>query len=144
MDGRSNGRTPDFTKAPRRGWLFAETERGPVLERYVIVDGEPDFPGSERLKGVPVLRLHCFDEQTEYRFLRVDEDGDAVEGLFTAGQEAAMDPDLVYADKMVLKEAYAPKDGGVWTLDVVNRYRWTENDSLELENYRMAGVRRED
>ena len=144
MDGRSNGRTPDFTKAPRRGWLFAETERGPVLERYVIVDGEPDFPGSERLKGVPVLRLHCFDGQTEYRFLRVDEDGDAVEGLFTAGQEAAMDPDLVYADKMVLKEAYAPKDGGVWTLDVVNRYRWTENDSLELENYRMAGVRRED
>ena len=55
-----------------------------------------------------------------------------------------MDPDLVYADKMVLKEAYAPKDGGIWALSVVNRYRWTENDALALENYRLAGVRREE
>ena len=90
------------------------------------------------------MRLHCFDEQMEYRYLRVNEGGDAVEGLFTAEQEATMDPDLVYVDQMVLNEAYAPKDGGIWTLNVVNRYRWTENNALELENYRMAGVRRED
>ena len=141
MESTMNGRAPDFARAPAHGWIFAETKRGPILERYAIVDGEPDFPGAERLKDAPVLRLHCFDEQTEYRYLRVNESGAVVEGLFTAEQEAAMDPDLVYADRLVLAEAYAPKDGGIWVLSVINRYRWTDSNTLDLENYRLAGVR---
>lgn len=144
MKTTMNGRAPDFSKAPAQGWLFAETERGPILERYSIVAGKPDFPGAERLETAPVLRLHCFDERTEYRYVRVNENGDAVDGLFTAGQEAAMDPDLVYEDKMVLAEAYAPKEGGIWALTVINRYRWTECNALAIENYRLAGVRRMD
>lgn len=144
MESTLNGRGPDFAKAPARGWLFAETEHGPILERYSIVDGELHFPGAARLEAAPVLRLHCFDEQAEYRYLRVNEEGDAVEGLFTAEQETAMDPDLIYEDKMVLAEAYAPKDGGIWTLSVINRYRWTEYNTLGLENYRLAGVCRVD
>lgn len=140
MKNETRGMSPNFNKAPERGWFFAETETGAILERYVLVDGEPDFPGHERLRDAVVTRIHCFDERVEYRWLRVNEKGGAVEGVFSAEEEAGMDPDLVYADDMILADEYTPKEGGIWVLSVINRYRWTETDTLTLENYRLAGI----
>ena len=140
MKNETRGLSPNFNKAPERGWLFAETETGAILERYVLVDGEPDFPGRERLRDAVVTRLHCFDERVEYRWLRTNEKGGVVEGVFSAEEEAGMDPDLVYPDDMILADEYAPKEGGLWVLSVINRYRWTETDTLTLENYRLAGI----
>lgn len=131
---------PDYTKAPENGWLFAETDCGVILERYTLENGMPVFPGQKRLASATITRLHCFDGRKEYRFLRPNGRGDIIEGVFTADEETAMDPDLIYEDRMVLSKEYMPKDGKIWAITVINRYRWTEYNTLTLNNYRLSDI----
>lgn len=46
-----------------------------------------------------------------------------------------MDPDLLYEEEVLVKNDEA---AGIDSLRIVNRYMFTENDTLVLRNYRIA------
>lgn len=48
------------------------------------------------------------------------------------------DPDLLYEEEVLVKDEYSEKSGLPERLKVINRYMYTENDTLVLKNYRIA------
>ena len=55
-------------------------------------------------------------------------------------QEDQMDPDLLYIQKILVREQFR-KDGDMpERLVIVNRYDYTENDTLVLKNYRITSM----
>ena len=49
-----------------------------------------------------------------------------------------MDPDLLYVEEPLLREEYAGRAEFPNRLKIVNRYSYSENDTLVLVNYRIA------
>ena len=135
-----NIQAPDWSKVPAAGWILAVTEMGDILfEQYTLKNGVPNFPHSERLDGRLLRRCHCFDNEREYRYLCVGDSQRVIETVCDAEQEAAMDPDLLFEDNMVLAEQFSPGEG-LWKLRVMNRYRFTEGNTLTLDDFRLCGV----
>ena len=48
-----------------------------------------------------------------------------------------MDPDLLYEEEVLVKNENA---AGIDRLKIINRYMFTENDTLVLRNYRIAAA----
>ena len=46
-----------------------------------------------------------------------------------------MDPDLLYEEDVLVKDEYSGKSGLPERLKVINRYMYTENDTIVLKNY---------
>lgn len=133
-------KTPDWSKAPQSGWILAVPEDGQtVFERFTREDSGVRFPGMERLNGKLIRRCHCFDENSEYRYLCVGDSMRVIETVCDAKQEADMDPDLLYEDDLILSAQYAPGEE-IRKLRVINRYRYTECNTLTVEDYRLGGV----
>ena len=67
------------------------------------------------------------------------DDGDRlVELVLDAGQEKAMEPDLLFEDEMLVRPEYRPEQIGIQKLKVVNRYRYTDFDTMTPDNYRIS------
>lgn len=49
-----------------------------------------------------------------------------------------MGPELLYEEEVLVRDEYAGKPGLPDRLKIVNRYMYTENDTLVLKNYRIA------
>lgn len=139
----ANTKAPDWSKAPASGRILIVTEAGEIIfEQYTQAEGKLRFPRMERLEGTLIRRCHCFDESAEYRYLCVGDSQRVIESVNTVQQEADMDPDLLYEDDMILSEQFAP-DAGIWKLRVINRYRYTEANTLAVDDYRLGGIYRD-
>ena len=140
MNNQLCQKAPDFTRAPQSGWVLAVLENEVLLEAYIRDGNQIRFPGYEKMTESALRRCHCFDKNTEYRWMRIGNRGRVVEKVFTAEEEEGMDPDLLFEDKMIISEAYLPSEQGICAIRVMNRYRYTPSDTLTLDNYRLAGI----
>ena len=84
------------------------------------------------------MRLHCFDRNTEYRLLVTDDGDRLVEVVLDAEEEKTMEPDLLFVDEMLLRPEYRSDHVGIQKLKVMNRYRYTDFDTMTLDNYRIS------
>ena len=109
-----------------------------MFEPYAVEDGRLVFPGCESCPEAAPTECHLFDGDTEYRMILREARGDRVEVVLTRQEEESMDPDLVYEEEVLVRDEYAGKPGLPERLKVVNRYTYTENDTLVLKNYRIA------
>ena len=61
-----------------------------------------------------------------------------IEVVLDAEEEKEMEPDLLFEDEMLLREEYCTERVGIRKLKGVNRYRYTEYDTMTLDNYRIS------
>ena len=124
--------------APAKGYILAYYPDKLVFEPYTMRDGEPVFEGCEALKDEVPWECHLFADKTEYRRIYRESTGDWIELLLTQAQECDMDPDLVYAEEVLVKPQYCETGKLPQKLVITNRYRYSENDTLVLDNYRIG------
>ena len=51
-----------------------------------------------------------------------------------------MEPDLLFTEEVLVKKEYTDIPGIPEKLRVINRYRYSENDTLVLKDYRIAAT----
>lgn len=56
----------------------------------------------------------------------------------TRDEEREMDPDLLFEEEVLVKPQYADTGRLPRKLTVINRYRYSEYDTLTLDNYRIG------
>ena len=125
-------------KAPPRGYVLAYFPGTLIFEAYEIRDGECVFNGWEKFRDLTPAECHLFDMDLEYRMVHRESPGDNIELVLTGRQEEQMDPDLLYTQKIYVREQFRKKDTIPERLLIVNRYAFTENDTLMLKNYRIS------
>ena len=125
-------------KAPSKGYLLAYFRDTLVFEPYTIENGRLVFSDWEVYQELAPKECHLFDENTEYRMILREARGDLVEVILTRQEEETMDPNLLYEEEVLVKNEYSEKEGFPERLKVINRYTYTENDTLVLKNYRIA------
>lgn len=129
------------SNAPAKGYILACYPDTLVFEPYILRDGEPIFEGCEALREETAWECHLFDDEKEYRRIFRESFGDWIELLLTRAEEREMAPDLVYEEEAFVKPQYADTGRLPRLLTVTNRYRYSEYDTLTLDNYRI-GCRR--
>ena len=127
-----------FCRIPDEGIMIAVFEDSIRLERYRKEADGLCFPGMEALWQKSLLRLHCFDRNTEYRLLVTDDGERKIEVVLDAEEEKETEPDLLFEDEMLLRPEYRTDRVGIQKLKVINRYRWTPFDTMTLDNYRIS------
>ena len=125
-------------KLPPKGLMLLYFKNRPVFECYEIKNGELVYDGEENLSEETPIECHFFDAQTEYRLIKRDAQGDVIEIVLSAAEEAYMDPDLIYVEEHLIKDEYRINVNIPEKLTIVSRYRYSDNDTLELKNYRIA------
>ena len=123
---------------PEAGYVIAQLRSALLFEAYTVKDGKLLFQGSECLEKEPVKECHFFTRDREYRLVARGSRGDFIERVLTAEEEQAMDPDLLYEQEMLVKKEYTCRGDLPEKLLVMNRYRFTENDTLALKDYRIS------
>ena len=124
--------------APASGFVIACLKDRLVFAPYKICNGVfaaegwdcPDFTEAEE--------CHFFDDSREYRRIYRSARRDVIETVLTAQEEQAMDPDLVFVEEVLVKPQYAQTGKIPSTLTIVNRYRYSEYDTIVLEDYRIS------
>ena len=127
-----------YGRIPLDGIIIAVFENHIVVERYRKDAEGLSFPGGELLRNEAILRLHCFDRETEYRLLVTDDGDRLIEVVLDAEEEKKMEPDLLFEDEMLLREEYCTERAGIRKLKVINRYRYTQFETMTLDNYRIC------
>ena len=123
---------------PVKGYLLAYFQDALVFEPYTVENGRLVFLECEVYQKMVPKECHLFDENTEYRMILREARGDRVEVILTRQEEETMDPDLLYEEEVLVKTEYSGKAGLPERLKIINRYMYTENDTLVLKNYRIA------
>ena len=127
-----------FEKLPPKGIMLLYFKKRLVFERYEIKNGELVHDGKENLLEEIPIECHFFDDKTEYRLIKRDAQGDIIEIVLSATEEAYMDPDLLYVEEPPIKDEYRINVNIPEKLTIVSRYRYSDNDTLELKNYRIS------
>jgi hypothetical protein len=125
-------------RLPKAGYVIAQLKSTLLFEPYTVEDGKLLFRSSERLEEEPLKECHFFNRDREYRLIVRESRGDLIERVLTAEEEQSMDPDLVYEQEMLVKREYASRGDLPEKLLVMNRYGYTENDTLALRDYRIS------
>ena len=123
---------------PEAGYVIAQLKSILLFEPYDVKDGKLLFHGSDCLEKEPIAACHFFSRDREYRLVVRESQGDVIERVLTEAEEEAMDPDLIYRQEMLVKKEYACRKDLPEKLLVINRYDYTENDTLTLRDYRIS------
>ena len=126
--------------APARGYILAYYPERLVFEPYVLREGVPVFEGCEALREAVPQECHLFDDNREVRIIRRESVGDTLELILTEEEERGMDPDLIFPEEVLVKPEYTATGRLPGKLKIINRYRYTEYDTLTLDNYRISSL----
>ena len=126
------------SNAPAKGYILACYSDALVFEAYTLKDGAPIFEGCEAFRDEIPRECHLFDDEREYRRVYRESAGDWIEGLFTRAEERGMDPDLLFEEEVLVKPQYANTGRLPRKLTIMNRFRYSECDTLTLDNYRIG------
>ena len=101
-------------------------------------NGKPCFAGMDSFREEEPRECHLFDDRTECRIILRESVGDRIRIILTREEELAMDPDLLFEEQVLVKPEYSDRTDLPKKLTVINRYRYSESDTLTLENYRIS------
>ena len=124
--------------APEKGFLLAYFRNAVVFEPYSIREGILLFEGCEAFRDEMPRECHLFDEDTEYRMILRQSRNDRIESVLRKEEEEGMDLDLLFEEDALVKTEYARDGVHPERLKIISRYRYTENDTLVLRNYRSS------
>ncbi len=124
--------------APKKGYILAFYQDRLVFDSYTIKDGELIFEGCKALRDEMPWECHLFDEERECRRIYRESAGDWIEQLFTRAEEREMEPDLLFEEEVLVKPQYADTGRLPRKLTIMNRFRYSECDTLTLDNYRIG------
>lgn len=127
-----------YASIPQEGYMMAVFDDLILFQPYQKTDDGLTFSNMENVSDRNLLRIHCFDRDTEYRRMELDDGDRIIEAVLSAEEETAMDPDLIYEDEMLLREEFIEGAGGLRALKVINRFRYTYFDTMTLDNYRLS------
>ena len=125
-------------KLPEKGLFMAYFKDRLVFEAYEVTDGRIVCESSALLEKELPEEAHFFSETMEYRFVVRKSRKDVIELILTEDEEKKMDPDLLFYDEGIVREEFSAKEGIPGRLRIINRYRYSENDTLVLKNYRIS------
>lgn len=125
-------------KLPTRGLFMAYFRDSLIFEPYEVKEGRIVSENSFRLEHELPKEGHFFDENREYRYIVREARGDVIELLLTEEEEKRMEPDLLFFDEGIVREEFASREGVPQRLRIINRYKYSENDTLVLKNYRIS------
>ncbi len=125
-------------RIPEEGLLLAEGQDVLVFAPYRCEGGKILVDGEDRTGLLDAETCYLFDRDTEYRRVHRRARNDVIETVMTAREEEDMDPELLYREEVLVKPEYTVCPGIPETLIIVNRYRYSENDTLVLEDYRIS------
>ena len=124
--------------APTAGFVIACLKDQLIFAPYKICNGvftaegwyNPDFTTAEE--------CHFFDSNREYRRIYRSARRDVIETVLTEQEEQEMDPDLIFVEEVLVKPQYTQTGRIPSTLKIINRYRYSEYDTIVLEDYRIS------
>ena len=122
---------------PEKGYVIAVFEDKTLFEPYEVIDGKPVFEGCALVDDDPPLECHFFDENRELRIIR-RESRDNTIVLLEGSEEALIESDLLYTQHVLVKREYADRADLPNKLRIINRFVYSENDTLILNNYRIS------
>ena len=124
--------------APASGFVIACLKDRLVFAPYKICNGVFRAEGWENPDFTTAEECHFFDDSREYRRVYRSARRDVIETVLTAREEQSMDLDLIFAEEVLVKPQYAETGHLPSTLTIVNRYRYSEQDTIVLEDYRIS------
>lgn len=122
---------------PEKGYVIAVFEDKTLFEPYKLNEGKPVFEGCALFDDDPPLECHFFDEARELRIIR-RESRDNTIVLFERSEESLIESDLLYTQHVLVKQEYADRGDLPEKLRIINRFLYSENDTLILSNYRIS------
>ena len=102
---------------PKAGYVILQLKSSFLFEPYTVKDGKLLFRGSEYLEKEPMTECHFFSRDREYRLIARKSRGE---------------------QEMLVKKEFISRDDLPEKLLVINRYVFTENDTLALQDYRIS------
>ena len=125
-------------KIPPRGIVLAYFGDTELFEPYTVSDGKIICIGSGIFEKQTPDECHFFDADEEFRLIRRRSRNDVVHIHLRRVDEENADPDLIYVQNVLVKTEHSIRDGIPKTLRIINRFAYTENDTLVLKNYRIS------
>ena len=135
---RKHMRGINVEMVPQEGCLLAYFDNSLVFVPYTVKNGRAVFAGDAEYQDMEPRECHLFDGEREYRMIRREARNDKVEIVLSRHEEDLMDPDLIYEERVMVKEEYFLKGNLPEYLKIINRYMFTDNDTLVLKNYRIS------
>ena len=124
--------------APSTGFVIACLTDRLIFAPYKIRNGVFMAEGWDNPDFTDADECHFFDDSREYRRVRRSARRDVIETILTAEEEQAMDPDLIFMEEVLVKPQYTESGSIPATLTIVNRYRYSEYDTIVLDDYRIG------
>ena len=124
--------------APAAGFVIACLKNQRIFAPYEIRNGVLMVEGWDCPDFTEAEECHFFDNNREYRRIYRSARRDVIETILTAQEEEAMDPDLIFTEEVLVKPQYTESGCIPASLTIINRYRYSEYDTIVLENYRIA------
>lgn len=125
-------------KIPPKGLVMAYFKDKLVFSSYEVTKDGLNLTDQALFDSETPYECHFFDEDTEYRMVQRESRGDFIHRVLIGEEEDAMVPDLIFTEDVLVKEEYASLPGMPRKLRIINRYRYSENDTLTLQDYRIA------
>ena len=124
--------------APAVGFVIAYLKDQLIFAPYKICDGVFSVEGWENPDFTAAEECHFFNNSREYRRIYRSARRDVIETVLAAQEEQSMDPDLIFVEEVLVKPKYTQTGHIPSTLTIINRYRYSEYDTIVLEDYRIS------
>lgn len=125
-------------KIPEKGFVLADFADTTVFEPYEIKNGELCLGSRKVFEQQIPIECHFFDETSELRLVHRESRNDTIEILLRESDEIDMDQELLYTQEVLLKQEYTNRDDMPKKLRIINRFVYSDNDTLILNNYRIS------
>lgn len=129
-----------FEMLPKKGLVMAYFKERLVFSPYEMKNGMPELPERELFEKEMPYECHFFDCDTEFRMITRASRRDRIERVLTREEEISMPAELLFCEDVLVKPEYAAISGVPKSIRVINRYRYSENDTLVLSDYRISMI----
>lgn len=119
---------------PQKGYVLGYFSSELVFKPYYIENGTLIFDGSDILIRETPREIHFFDDKKEYRLIKREFRKDIIEKYYTSDEEKEIGPDLLFVEEVLVDERFS----GPEKLKIINRYEYSQNDTLVLKSYRIS------
>lgn len=126
-------------KLPKKGLVMAYFRNSILFSPYEVTDKGLELPQKALFEEEMPCECHFFDKDREYRMIRREARNDVIERILEKEEETGA-RDLIFEEDVLVKKEYADIPGIPEKLRVINRYRYSENDTLVLRDYRLSVV----